>query len=323
VKRLLLIIALFALIAAACTSSDGDADTEEQSETTVAEAEEGDSGEVAATVGEVDITVVEVEGLQPESEVEMSEEDFTQFLGAVISWRAIAQAAADEFDVEPGGEEIDAEMEQIVSDFGQGAAKEEFLETQGISESVLRETAAQFLIQKGVEEELSSTAAAPTDEEAAQALEDEPMQWTTVCASHILVESEEEATEVITRIEAGEEFAVVAQQVSTDTGSGAEGGSLGCTSPSGYVPEFAEATMTAEIGEITDPVESQFGFHVIRVESREVATTEEILESLSESSSVAQMEAWYLDALTNAEVVVVSRFGTWVTEPTPQVQPPS
>lgn len=322
-KRLLLIIALLALVAAACTSSDGDAETEETSETTVAAAEETDPGDVAATVGEVEITVVEVEGLQPESEVELSEEDFTQFLSAVISWRAIEQAAADEFGVQPEDDEIDAEMEQIVSDFGQGASKEEFLETQGISEAVLRETAAQFLIQKSVEEELSSTATAPTDEDATQALEDDPMRWTTVCASHILVESEEEATEVITRIEAGEEFAVVAQQVSTDTGSGAEGGSLGCTSPSGYVPEFAEATMTAEIGEITDPVESQFGFHVIRVESREVATTEEILESLSESSSVTQMEAWYLDALTNAEVVVVSRFGTWVTEPTPQVQPPS
>src|SRR5699024_4746183 len=83
-------------------------------------------------------------------------------------------------------------------------------------------------------------------------------------AQHILVETEEEALDAIERINNGEEFDAVAQEVSLD--STAQNGGLLQPFPAGQmVPEFEEAVMNSENGEMTEtPVESQYGFHVIR-----------------------------------------------------------
>lgn len=108
------------------------------------------------------------------------------------------------------------------------------------------------------------------DDDAQTAIDDGSV--TEVCASHILVATEDEANAVIERIDGGEDFAAVAQEVSTDTGSGANGGDPGCTNPTNYAywPEFADAILSGEIGQLTGPVETAFGFHVIRVDERNV-----------------------------------------------------
>jgi peptidyl-prolyl cis-trans isomerase D len=90
-----------------------------------------------------------------------------------------------------------------------------------------------------------------------------------VNARHILVETVEEANEVIEALQNGESFASLAQARSTDTGSGQRGGELGWTAASGFVEEFATAILAAPIGEIVGPVETEFGFHVIQVRARE------------------------------------------------------
>jgi len=82
-------------------------------------------------------------------------------------------------------------------------------------------------------------------------------------ASHILVETEEEAQAVQARLEDGEDFAEVAQEVSTDVGSGANGGDLGWFGAGMMVAPFEAAVMEMEIGEVSDLVETQFGYHVI------------------------------------------------------------
>ena len=91
---------------------------------------------------------------------------------------------------------------------------------------------------------------------------------TVVDARHILVETEEEAQEILDALENGEAFADLARALSTDTGSGSRGGELGEAPSSNYVPPFAEAVESAEIGEIVGPVQSEFGFHIIQVRSR-------------------------------------------------------
>ncbi len=125
------------------------------------------------------------------------------------------------------------------------------------------------------------------------------------------------------RLDAGEEFAAVATEVSIDTGSGANGGSLGCTSPASYVPEFAEATMTAPIGEVTEPVESEFGFHIIVVDDRTEATAEEVQSIMGDRALFDAVDQWLLDSITTADVAVVEQYGTWETDPSPQVIPPA
>ena len=97
--------------------------------------------------------------------------------------------------------------------------------------------------------------------------------WANV--RHILVETEEEALDLLAALNAGESFANLAQTASVDPGSGARGGELDWAPTQNYVPEFAEAVNNATIGELTGPVQSDFGYHIIQVRAREEREIEE------------------------------------------------
>jgi peptidyl-prolyl cis-trans isomerase C len=108
--------------------------------------------------------------------------------------------------------------------------------------------------------------------EAARKLYDETVKTLTpeteVRARHILVENEEDANKAHQRVKGGEDFAKVASELSKDPGSKAEGGDLGFFSKDRMVEAFAEAAFKMEPGQISDPVKSQFGWHVIKVEEK-------------------------------------------------------
>jgi peptidyl-prolyl cis-trans isomerase C len=101
-----------------------------------------------------------------------------------------------------------------------------------------------------------------TYEEAKKAQKPE----TEVHARHILVAEENDAKAALKRVKGGEDFAKVAKEVSKDPGS--EGGDLGWFTKSRMVPEFAEAAFKLEPGQISDPVKSSFGWHVIKLEEK-------------------------------------------------------
>src|SRR5690606_34185574 len=118
-------------------------------------------------------------------------------------------------------------------------------------------------------------AAEVTDEEVRASYEENLAFFEEqVCASHVLLETEAEAQDVLAELEAGADLASVAGERSTDPSAAQNGGDLGCTSPSSYVAPFAEAVATGEIGELLGPVETDFGFHVILVSSRGVGFEE-------------------------------------------------
>jgi peptidyl-prolyl cis-trans isomerase C len=87
-----------------------------------------------------------------------------------------------------------------------------------------------------------------------------------VRARHILVESEPDAQAALKRVKGGEDFTKVANEMSKDPGS--KGGELGWFTKERMVPEFAEAAFKMQPGQISDPVKSQFGWHIIQVEER-------------------------------------------------------
>lgn len=89
-----------------------------------------------------------------------------------------------------------------------------------------------------------------------------------VCAAHILVEDSDTANELLAELEGGADFAELAVEHSTDPGSGARGGELGCFGRGMMVAPFEEAAFSADPGEVTGPVESQFGQHLILVSER-------------------------------------------------------
>lgn len=113
------------------------------------------------------------------------------------------------------------------------------------------------------------TEAAVTDEavqaayDATYAAAEPATEWS---AAHILVATEEEAAAVQARLDAGEEFGALAAELSTDTGSGAQGGALGFFGPGMMVPEFEAGVAALEVGAVSAPIQSQFGWHLIRLD---------------------------------------------------------
>jgi peptidyl-prolyl cis-trans isomerase C len=89
-----------------------------------------------------------------------------------------------------------------------------------------------------------------------------------VRARHILVDSKDKAREIYEKIAHGSDFAQLARENSKDPGSKDQGGELGFFTRGQMVPQFEEAAFKLKKGEVSDPVESQFGWHIIRVDDR-------------------------------------------------------
>ena len=106
------------------------------------------------------------------------------------------------------------------------------------------------------------------------------------CASHILVkvkqgeageghpdaEAQKIAQGLLEQVKAGGDFAALAKKSSEDQGSAQNGGDLGCFGPGRMVPQFDDAVFAMQPGQISDPVKSSFGYHVIRLASKKEAT---------------------------------------------------
>lgn len=105
-----------------------------------------------------------------------------------------------------------------------------------------------------------------------------------VKAAHILVKEESQAAELKKQIEGGADFASLAKEHSTDKGSGAQGGDLGWFTKDKMVGPFAEAAFAANAGDLVGPVETRFGFHIIKVEDkRDAKPLEEVRPQAEEA----------------------------------------
>ncbi len=307
VKKTVLLLGVFALVVAACSASET----------------------VVATVDGRPITLASVEELFVADGGTVDRAQFARELRNAIVETILIDKAKSEFGIEIDPSDIEVRYQELVDQVeSTGTSYEEFLAAQGITDVRVRRIAHQFLIQDAVIEALVEQAGPITEEQIQERFDQQLTQRTEACVSHILTETEEEALAVRDRLEAGEDFAAVAKDVSIDPSAADNGGDLGCGPLGQYVPEFAVGALQAPIGSPTLPVRSQFGYHIILVESR----TEPVLDDTVREEIVTQLEAerrgslfqeWLLETVTAADVTVEQEYGEWVTSPVPDVAPPS
>lgn len=163
---------------------------------------------------------------------------------------------------------------------------------------------------------LQAVVAAAVTDAALQAAYDarfkDAPQTTEYNAAHILVETAEEAEAIKAELAAGADFAELAKARSIDTGSGANGGSLGWFGPGVMVKPFEDAVLAATVGEVTGPVQSDFGFHLILVTETRVAanpTIDQIRDELAAEIENAAIEA-HLAELTKTATITRDGEGT-------------
>ncbi len=196
--------------------------------------------------------------------------------------------------------EIQATLEQASSDFFSNAAS-----GADVSRSVIRDVFYYDALREALLEEIGK---------------DVPTEELQVNARHILLSfdptlpagqtpptpTDEQKADALARAEAvlsalqdGEPFADLATQMSDDTGSGSAGGELGWASPDTYVGAFADTVREAELGEIVGPIETEYGYHIIQVNGREVRPL-----TPSEISSRQQQafQDWLAEAQQSADI---------------------
>ena len=129
-----------------------------------------------------------------------------------------------------------------------------------------------------------------------------------VNARHILVKTEDEARAVIADLKKNGDFAKIAKEKSTDTGSGANGGDLGWFTPGMMVPPFAQAVAKLDKGQISEPVQTPFGWHVILLEDVRDATPPSMDELKPQIAQMLQskMVNDYLEKLKSGAKIEVT-----------------
>lgn len=174
----------------------------------------------------------------------------------------------EDMDIKISEEEVEKQFENYKESLGGEEAYKEFLETNDFTEEFLKENIRkELLFQKHKENFLENTEI--TEEEKKKYFEANKDNLTQVRASHILVKTEEEGKAVLERLEKGEEFASLAATESLDTASAIKGGDLGYFGKNeNFVPEFKEAAFSLNVGETSDLVKSDYGYHIILIEDK-------------------------------------------------------
>jgi len=123
---------------------------------------------------------------------------------------------------------------------------------------------------------------------------DVPTEEEKIWARHILVATEDEAKQALDRLNKGEDFAKLATELSTDPGSKVKGGDLGWVGHGAFDPTFEAAAYALKIGEVSQPIKTQFGYHIIQLLGREV-------QPYTDSELQTKKQTAYNDWLTKAK----------------------
>lgn len=195
--------------------------------------------------------------------------------------------------------EIDSVIENIVNQQGFSSKKdlENALKNIGIGMNKFRELMKEeLLVQKMITKMRSEVKVTPED-------------LREVKASHILVSTEAEAKDLLAKIKKGEDFAALAKKYSNDPGSAKKGGDLGYFATGNMVETFEKAAFKLKVGEVSDVVKTQYGFHIIKLTDsrlRKFPGEEKDIEkaALAEKQEKTYRK-WFFDIKSKAKIELI------------------
>ncbi len=212
---------------------------------------------------------------------------------------------------------VNGAISQLESSLGGASKLDEKLNANGVTRAQLLALARRRLLFNRAEEAIGS--ATVTDSQLRQAYDQQRQQFVEIHAKHILVKSKSLAQRIAAEATTGN-FARLAKKYSIDTQSAANGGDLGTLPASQLDQGFVQGALALSPGQISGPVQSQFGWHVILLVSKDVQPFDQVKEQLAGSLRSQAFSSWLQDRLANAEIRVNPRYGR-LDEQTGQVVP--
>jgi foldase protein PrsA len=209
---------------------------------------------------------------------------------SLINEELIKDYVQENSDYEPPTEEVQTAYDEFMNQNKEDEEKMTYYEENGIDEAFLKNEikgqlyAQQF--QEILKEEVENNGDALEEAYANEVVQ--------VKASHILTKDNPQAAVVLEKLKAGEDFAALAEEYSQDPGSASNGGDLGYVSKGEMVPEFEQAAFNLEVGELSEVVQSQFGYHVIKVSEKR--TINDLIEAGESQEKIDQYKQEVLNA---------------------------
>lgn len=246
--------------------------------------------ETVASVNGQKITKTELYNL-------MVKQNGKEALESLIAERIVDQEAKKQ-KVSVSDQEIQGELQKYYNNYGGQEVFFQALTSSGFTlDDVKKDLALSLKIKKLMEPRI-----AINDEDLRAYFEENKASFAQekqVKVSHILVDTQEKAAEIKKRLVSGEDFAKLAQEYSTDTATRDSGGELGFIRKGEMVKEFETAAFSAKAGEISEPVKTEFGYHLVKVleikEAREASfeqSKSQIFEAVFEQRVDAEYNIW-------------------------------
>jgi peptidyl-prolyl cis-trans isomerase C len=231
-------------------------------------------------------------------------------LSGELLWLAV-QGYAERNELGPSAGEVERAVGQLETQVG-AEVLNEALSSRSVTRDDLSELGRRILTIRAVRTAVAEEQVG--GEELHRLYDEGVLDFTVVDAIHILVASEAEARDVYRRVRHAtqEEFMDVARRVSTEPGADESGGALGAAAASGYAEPFARAAIALDPGEVSEPVQTQFGWHVIYLVDESVTPYEEAKEGLLEPLADREFQSWLAARAAELDIQVNPRYGHFV-----------
>lgn len=238
------------------------------------------------------------------------------YKGGEVKESQIMQQFKSALDMQPVNQgkkfsELDSNLQEALV---KGYINVKLLEQEAINQKIetskefqekLNNVKSQLLQQELVERHIKSMLTDKMIDEEYNKLVDSLKGKEEIKVSHILLDAEEKAKEVKKKLSKGAKFSDLAKESSLDDGSKATGGELGYIMKGQLVPEFEEKALSMKVNEISDPVKTQFGWHIIKVLDKrpaKIPTKEEAKQGINAKLSREIVEKYFTDLANKAEI---------------------